>query len=64
MMRLKIDYTKCTKAGQCYYMHPELVKRGTRDLPQLLLEDVGEDALDDAESLVDICPSAAITLED
>ena len=63
-MRLKIDHTKCAKAGQCYYMHPELVKRGNRDLPQLLIEDVSEDLIDDAEALVDICPSAAITSED
>ena len=63
-MRLVIDYGKCKKSGQCFYMFPDLVERGSRDLPKLLAAEISDHRLEDAEDLVDLCPAAAISLED
>lgn len=61
-MRLRINYGTCAKSGQCYYMHPGLVKKGARDLPELVSEEIAEDQREDVEILIDICPTLSIEL--
>ena len=64
MPGLTIDLSICKKSGQCYYMQPELVRRGADNLPELVATDVSTDRMADAEELVDCCPTGAITLTD
>lgn len=61
-MRLRIDLKTCAKSGQCYYMHPELVRRGKANLPELIAGDVPEALREDAETLADICPTGSIEI--
>lgn len=61
-MRLKIDLKTCAKSGQCYYMHPELVRRAEANLPELIAETVPESLREDAETLADICPTGSIEI--
>lgn len=62
-MKLRIDYRQCARSGQCFYMVPDLVKKGDDDLPRLLQPTVPEELRAQAEELVDVCPMAAIHLE-
>lgn len=61
-MQLKIDLKTCAKSGQCFYMHPELVRRGDNNLPELIAETVPDALLEDAETLADICPTGSIAI--
>ncbi len=61
-MRLRINYQTCAKSGQCYYMHPGLVKKGAGDLPELVSEEISEEQREEAEILIDICPTLSIEL--
>jgi len=63
-MRLRIDLKSCAKSGQCYYMHPELVRRADGNLPELIAEHVPESLRVDAETLADICPTGSIQVLD
>lgn len=59
-MRLRINHETCAKSGQCYYMHPKLVKKGARDLPELVSDEIAEDQREEVEILIDICPTLSI----
>ncbi len=61
-MKLEINYRKCARSGQCFYMYPDLVQKGPRDLPRPLNPEIGSDDVGRAEELVEICPMEAITL--
>lgn len=63
--RLKVDYTKCTKSGECYYNHHTLFKRQPDGLPLLLVEELTTDSLrTEAEQAVEVCPEGAISIEE
>lgn len=59
-MRLRIDYRKCARSGQCFYMYPDLVEKGADNLPRLLSQTIASDKTERAEELIDICPMEAI----
>ncbi len=61
-MRLVIDYQKCRKAGQCSYLHAELIKSDPDGTPRVIVETIGDDLREAAEDVVDLCPSGAIAL--
>ncbi len=67
-MKIKIDYEKCFKSGECYYNHPELFRMGDDGFPVAVVDEV--DAEIDAEMLrharqaLEVCPSEAISLEE
>ena len=64
-MKVKIDYEKCYKSGECYYNHPELFRMGEEGYPVVLVDEIDDDALrKHAEEAVEVCPAVAITLED
>ncbi len=63
-MKLEIDLKRCARTGQCYYMHPELVRRGADDYPELIVVEPGEDQREAAEDVVDLCPQMAINLHE
>jgi ferredoxin len=65
MPALRVDKTKCIKAGECYYNHPALFKVDKEGFPTVLIEQPGTPALiDEAQAARDVCPGQAIILED
>jgi ferredoxin len=62
-MRLVIDYSKCRKAHQCVYLHPELFKTDAAGAPVVLIERPGEELRPGAEEALDLCPNGAISLK-
>ncbi|MBI1179834.1 MAG: ferredoxin [Alphaproteobacteria bacterium] len=65
VMKVKVDYRKCLKAGECYYNHPTLFQRTENGLPKILAEEVTSDSQRrEAEEAVEVCPAGAISLEE
>lgn len=63
-MKVKVDYRKCLKAGECYYNHPTIFQRTENGYPKLLVEEVDTDDLrQEVEEAIEVCPAGAITLE-
>ena len=66
-MKVKIDYEKCHKSGECYYNHPELFRMGEEGFPVVLVaagDALGEDMQRHAREAIEVCPAVAISLED
>jgi ferredoxin len=64
-MKVKVDYRKCLKAGECYYNHPKIFERTENGFPRIVSEDFGSDDLRmEAEEAAEVCPAEAIRLED
>jgi ferredoxin len=64
-MKLKVDYKKCEKAGECYYNHTSLFDRIDNGFPKILVEDLITDAQrHEAEEAIEVCPTGAITIEE
>lgn len=63
-MKVKIDYEKCYKSGECYYNHPELFKMGDEGFPVVLVDELDGDTEQHAREAVEVCPAVAITLTD
>jgi ferredoxin len=63
-MKVKIDYEKCLKSGECYYNHPELFKMGDEGFPVVLVDEVDDAMQRHAREAMEVCPAVAITLED
>lgn len=62
--RIIIDLDICIRAGQCFYMHPKLVAMREDGYPMVIGAVLTADrALEEAGTLVDVCPVGAITLE-
>ena len=62
-MKLAIDLKKCARTGQCYYMHPELVRRGADDWPEVVVSAPTAAQREAAEDAVDLCPQLAVVLD-
>ena len=64
-MKVKIDKEKCFMSGECYYNHPELFKMDDDGQPIVLVDDVADAELRlHAKEAAEVCPAAAISLED
>lgn len=67
-MKVSIDLDKCYRSGECYYNHPELFAMSDDGDPELRLRDLdaGLDAGLErhAREAAEVCPAAAITVED
>lgn len=62
--RIIIDLNICIRSGQCFYMHPKLVAMRADGYPNAIDAVLDSDGdLEEAGTLVDVCPVAAITLE-
>ena len=62
-MKLKVEYEKCTKSGECYYNHPTLFKVGDDGFPVVLVSELTTDQLKaEAEQAADVCPEGAILI--
>jgi ferredoxin len=63
--RLKIDFDKCIKAGECYYNHPELFVPTESGYPALKVRrPAAGSQTREAQEAMEVCPSQAISYED
>lgn len=61
---LKVDFDKCSKAGECYYNHPGLFMMTDSGYPAIKVRRPdGAGEIREALEAVDVCPSGAITVE-
>jgi ferredoxin len=70
-VKVSIDLDKCYRSGECYYNHPELFAMGKGGEPELKLEELDADLTRTAPGLArharqaaEVCPAAAISVED
>ena len=64
-MKRKSERDACDGAGECYYNHPKLFKMDDDGYPEILLrERTTEQHQQEAGQAVEVCPSAAISVED
>ncbi len=63
-MKVKVDFRKCTKSGECYYNYPDLFKVGGDGFPVVHHEALStENQTADARHAAEFCPSEAILTE-
>jgi ferredoxin len=63
-MKVKIDFKKCDKSGECHYNHPELFEMGDDGFPIVLVDEIKDDAMTaHAREAMEVCPTEAITTE-
>ena len=59
--RVRINHGACIRSGECYYNHPELVRKGDDGDPQLITTDLStQDLLLHAQDAAEVCPAQAI----
>lgn len=63
-MKVKIDYEKCYKSGECYYNHPELFRMGDEGFPVVLVDEIDGELQRHAREAMEVCPAVAISVED
>lgn len=62
---LKVDFDKCTKAGECYYSHPDLFLMTESGYPAIKVRrPAGAARIREAREAVEVCPSGAITIDE
>jgi ferredoxin len=60
-MKLKIDFRKCIRAGECYYNHPDLFDESEDGSPVIQVEELStEQARIEARQAAEVCPAGAI----
>jgi ferredoxin len=63
-MKVKVDFEKCLKSGECYYNHPELFRMGDEGFPIVLVDELDDNMQRHAAQAKEVCPAVAISLED
>jgi ferredoxin len=61
-MRVEVDHKACLRSGQCFYLHPEIFKEGAEGFPDVIVDPLPLDLVEEAEEAADICPGSAIAL--
>jgi ferredoxin len=62
MMRIQVDWNKCTGIGMCESLHPDLFEVGDDGKLQLLRgEDVPDDRAADVDAAIAACPTGALS---
>ncbi len=63
-MKVKVDFRKCTKSGECYYNYPELFKVGEDGFPVVQVAELStENEIAEAQHAAEFCPTEAILTE-
>ena len=62
-MKILVDKEKCFMSGECYYNHPELFKMDSEGYPEVIKNPLTKELVKHAEEAVEVCPAAAIRLE-
>ncbi|MEU6132126.1 ferredoxin [Saccharopolyspora sp. NPDC047091] len=63
-MRINADTGRCVGAGQCVLTEPDVFDQDDDGIVLLLADEVGGERLEQARTAVQICPSAALSLEE
>lgn len=62
-MKVVVDYDACASTGACAQVCPEVFEVRSDGYLYILLENPGEDLREKVSLAVDMCPTAAITVE-
>ena len=63
-MKVTIDYDMCASTGGCMRICPEVFEVRTDGFLYVLQDEPGEELHDKVREAADLCPTAAIELED
>jgi ferredoxin len=63
-MQVKIDFDMCASTGGCMQICPEVFEVRSDGYLYILQEQPGAELHDRVREAADLCPTAAITLED
>jgi ferredoxin len=63
-MKVTVDYDMCASTGGCMQICPEVFEVRTDGFLYVLQEHPGEELHDKVREAADLCPTAAIELED
>jgi ferredoxin len=62
-MKVKVDFKRCEKAGECYYNHPRVFERSENGYPIIAVHEVSdEDLLIEVREAIEVCPTQAISV--
>ena len=63
-MRVTVDFDVCASTGACAQVAPEVFEVRSDGFLYILQEEPGEDLREKVQQAADLCPTAAITIED
>ena len=63
-MRVVVDFDVCASTGSCMQVCPEVFEVRNDGYLYILVEEPGEPLRSKVEQAADLCPTAAITIED
>ena len=63
-MKVKVDYDMCASTGGCMQVCPEVFEVRSDGFLYVLQEEPSADLHDKVRAAADLCPTAAIELED
>jgi len=63
-MKVKVDFSVCASTGACAQVAPEVFEVRSDGYLYILQEEPTPDLHDKVRQAADLCPTAAITLED
>ncbi|MFM9084122.1 MAG: ferredoxin [Actinomycetota bacterium] len=63
-MKVKVDFNVCASTGACAQVAPEVFEVRSDGYLYILQEEPTPDLHDKVRQAADLCPTAAITLED
>lgn len=63
-MKVKVDFNVCASTGACAQVAPEVFEVRSDGYLYILQEEPTADLHDKVRQAADLCPTAAITLED
>jgi ferredoxin len=63
-MRVIVDFDVCASTGACMQVCPEVFEVRNDGYLYILQEEPGEELRDKVTQAADLCPTAAITIED
>ncbi len=63
-MKVKVDFDMCASTGGCMQVCPEVFEVRNDGYLYILREEPGDELHDKVREAADLCPTAAITLEE
>jgi ferredoxin len=63
-MQIVVDYERCTGAGKCVVVCPEVFAQDEDGIVVLLDESPPEELRERVDEAIDVCPAACIEVED
>ena len=61
-MRVSVDADVCTGHGRCYTRAPSLIEPDDEGFPVLLMADIPDELVKDAQLAASACPEGAVKL--